>query len=79
MKMCLRVGKRQADKIPHFPPKIFPDIFLLGTKSSLILACFFINGMMPVYVSVTIVAFLAATGNVSGTKSRANERSYGAP
>lgn len=78
METCLTVGKRQADKIPHFQ-KVFPDISPLGTKSFPILACFFINGMMPVYVSVTIVAFLAATGNVSGPKSRANERSYGAP
>lgn len=78
MNRCLRLGKRQTDKILQVQ-KVFPDIPPLGTKRSPILTCFLINGVMPVCVSVTIVVFLAATGNGPGRRSRANERSYGAP
>lgn len=83
MKGCLshgemsKTGKRPTDKILQFQ-KDFLDIPPLGTKGSPTLACFCICGMTPMCVSVTIVVFLATTGNSSRPKSRASERSNGA-
>lgn len=76
MERYLRLGKRQMDKIPQFL-KSFLIYFPWVLKAPN--TCLLLYKQRDVCVFVTIVIFLAATGNESGPRSRANERSYGTP
>lgn len=76
MERYLRLGKRQMDKIPQFQ-KSFLIYFPWVLKAPN--TCLLLYKQRDACVFVTIVIFLAATGNESGPRSRANERSYGTP